>query len=170
MTPKISLITAVVGSALVLGVPAGWGQSQPVVSSYPDAVERAVFAREQSQRSGIGTMPDAFERAVLAAQRPAVSVYVDAHGRSALGADRTGLSAASQYPDAFERALRAESTSRVLTDSHDRIAPTQTPVTRVDSGRDLEWPQIGVGFGVGILLALGLGMAMRLTRIRQPAH
>jgi hypothetical protein len=174
MTPKISLIIGIAGAALVLGVPAAFGKVEPGVSKYPDAVERAVFAREQVQRidAGLGNMPDAFERAVLAKERGSVIwTYVDAHGRSALAGDRQSLSAASRYPDAFQRALVTESTRRVLADSHDRIAPTSTPVVAaVDSGRDVEWPQVGIGFGIGILLALGLGMALRFTRIRQLAH
>jgi hypothetical protein len=168
MTPKFSLITALVGAALVLGVPAGWGTP---VATAPDVFERAVVARELSQRAGLATMPDAFERAVNAQRPSVVSSYVDAHGRSTAGGDRQGLSTASRYPDAFERALRTESGPRVLLDSHDRVQPTSTPVVSpVDSGREIEWPQIGIGFAAGILLALGLGMTMRFTRVRQPAH
>jgi hypothetical protein len=109
--------------------------------AYTDAIERAVTARELSSR---------LDASVL---------YGDAFG----------------YSDAHKRAALAGppivSTGGQLGDSHDRIVPaSRAPVSVVSSGRDLEWPQIGVGFGVGILLALGLGMGMRLTRIRQPAH
>jgi len=166
MTPKISFATAVAGAALTLGVPAAWGQSQP------DVVERTVAARELSQRSGqVATYPDAFERAALAAGRAGAAVYPDAHQRSAPVGDRQGISAVSSYPDAFERAAFAGSAQRVLVDSHDRIVPTSTPASMpVSSGRDVEWPQVGIGVALGIFLALGLGMAMRLTRIRRLAH
>jgi hypothetical protein len=40
----------------------------------------------------------------------------------------------------------------------------------VTSGREIEWPQIGIGFGIGLLLAAGLYLAMRFTRIRPLAH
>ena len=166
MTLKTSLITAVIGSALVLGVPVAWGQSQPVSAS-ADALERAVLARELSSRIDATVYRDAFERAVAAnRQEAAIGSYVDAHNRSSLP-----LSTSAVPTDAFERAVLSGRTTGFVGDSHDRIVPaSKAPVSVASSGRNLEWPQIGVGFGVGILLALGLGMAMRLTRIRQPAH
>jgi hypothetical protein len=149
MTLRASLITAVVGSALVLGVPAALGKGEPV-SVYPDAGERAVLARELSSRLDAKVyMSDAFERA--SADRPAPSI-----GGHFLAND-------ARYVRLADGAA--------ITDSHDRIAPeapTPSPVT--SSGRDLEWPQIGIGFGIGMLLALVLGMAMRSTRIRPLAH
>lgn len=181
---RISIVTAIVGASLVLGVPAAWSQAQS------DAVERAVLAREQSQRAGLGTIgPDAFERAVLALQvRPAAPAYPDAHSRTFSG---SAIATLPRYPDAFERAVITETrsgapvghvadaferavlagTPSVLVDSHGRVEPISTPVsTPVASGRTIEWPQVGIGFSVGLLLALGLGMALRLTRIRPLAH
>jgi hypothetical protein len=144
MTLRTSLITAVVGSALVFSVPVAWGQSQPA-SVYADASDRAAAANRQGA---------------------ALGSYVDAHSRS------SGQLSTSAVPtDAFERSVLSGRTIRFVGDSHDRIAPeSPTPGPVTSSGRDLEWPQIGIGFGVGVLLALGLGMAMRLTRIRQLAH
>jgi hypothetical protein len=167
MTLRTSLITAVVGSALALGVPAAFGQAQPAVQS-PDAVEQAVLARELSSRIDAKVYRDAFERAVAANRQGAGAVgsYVDAHNRSS-----GSLSTSAVPTDAFERAVLSGRTTGFVGDSHDRIAPeSPTPGPVTSSGRDLEWPQIGIGFGVGILLALALGMAMRLTRIRQLAH
>jgi hypothetical protein len=45
-------------------------------------------------------------------------------------------------------------------------------VTGVESssGRDLNWPQIGIGFGIGILLAIVLGLSLKATRPRTLAH
>jgi hypothetical protein len=159
MTRKISLITAIVGSALVVGVPAAWGDSwyldrgEQTVAVLPDAHERAVLASELSSRVGMREYPDAFERAVAAKQQ--------------------GSGLVGPYRDAFERAaLAGTSQPGVIADSHDRIAPS-TPtssVTATSSGREVEWPQIGIGVGLGILLALGLGLAMRFTRIRPLAH
>jgi hypothetical protein len=40
----------------------------------------------------------------------------------------------------------------------------------VESGTEIEWPQVGVGLGLGIMLALGPWLAMRITRIRPLAH
>ena len=185
MTLKTSLISAVVGSALVLGVPAAFGKGQQVATS-PDAFERAVLARELSSRQAPAAYPDAFERAVVAAQASVTS------GDRSEALNRTyGLGAYAVPRDAFERAAAAGTRTGGISDrsfglnklhglgaftpvldSHDRIAPavepTSTPV--VGSGRDLDWPQLGVGFGIGILLALGLVLAMRMTRIRPLAH
>jgi hypothetical protein len=142
MFRKISLITALVGAALVLGVPAAWGQSEPV-----------------------GLSSDAFERAALATQRSGVTPYLDAHGRAVTG-DTRAVSTFPKYADAFERAALSGS-NVVPTDSHDRVVPTPAPGTSpVATGRDIEWPQIGIGVGLGIVLALLLGIAMRHTRMR----
>ena len=74
MTPKISFITAVVGAALVLAVPAfadGWGadRNQAPVRVSPDLADRADSARQKELTS----MLDARERS-LATKRVAVTV------------------------------------------------------------------------------------------------
>jgi hypothetical protein len=45
-----------------------------------------------------------------------------------------------------------------------------TEVSTLDSGTQIEWPQLGIGLGIGILLVLGLGLAMRITHVRPFAH
>ena len=67
MTPKISFITAVVGAALVLAVPAfgdSWGadQHQATVHVSPDLVDRVDAARQQE----LSSMLDARERSFAA--------------------------------------------------------------------------------------------------------
>ena len=67
MTPKISFITAVVGAALVLAVPAfgdSWGadQNQATVRVSPDLADRVAAARQQELTS----MLDARERSFAA--------------------------------------------------------------------------------------------------------
>jgi hypothetical protein len=47
-------------------------------------------------------------------------------------------------------------------------APVQTASS--DSGRQIEWQQLGIGFGLGILLVAGLWLAMRVTKVRPLAH
>ena len=39
-----------------------------------------------------------------------------------------------------------------------------------DSGRELEWPQIGFGVAIGVLFGLGLMLMLRTTRRRELAH
>ena len=40
----------------------------------------------------------------------------------------------------------------------------------IDSGAEIEWPQVGIGFGIAILLALGVGLTMRVAHVRPFAH
>jgi hypothetical protein len=166
MTPKFSLTTAIVGSALVLGVPAAWGESQPGTAS-SEAVERAVLARELSSRLDAKVYKDAFEHAVVAnRQGAAIGAYVDAHNRSS-----AQLPTPAVPSDASERVGLSGRTAGYIRDSHERVAaPSAQQALVASSGRDLEWPQIGIGFGIGLLLALALGMAMRLARVRPLAH
>jgi hypothetical protein len=165
MIRRISLITAVVGCALVVGVPAAWGGSwhwgdswhldhgEQTIAVSPDRLERAVLARELSSRAGARKYPNVLERAVSAEQE--------------------GSGLGGPYRDAFERAaLAGTSQPGVIADSHDRIAPS-TPTTSASvasSGREVEWSQLGIGFGLGILLAFGLVLAARLTRFRPLTH
>ena len=67
MTPKISFITAIVGAALVLAVPASgdsWGadRNQATVRVSPDLVDRVAAARQQE----LSNMLDARERSFAA--------------------------------------------------------------------------------------------------------
>ncbi len=138
MTPKISLVT-VVAVALV-AVPAAMGQSQA-----PDVIERAAAAQQLSTPI---VSPDAVDRMkALQFSTQAKPIH---------------------SPDAFERAAAATADygNRIVFD--DRFnEPTNVPVaSSPTSGRDFEWPQIGLGFGLGIVLALGLVLAMRHTRFR----
>ena len=161
MTPKISLVT-VVAVALV-AVPVASGQNQPA-----DAFERAVAA--QSGATPI-VSPDAVDRALAArlALQSAPIVSPDAVDRMTM----FSTPSATTSPDAFERAVAATADhgNRIVFD--DRfIEPVSVPVagSPLNSGRDLEWPQIGIGFGLGIVLALGLFLAMRYSRTRPLAH
>lgn len=184
MTLKTSLVTIAVGAMLVLGVPVAWGKAQPVSSASPEVLERAVLARELSQRAGLVASPDAFERAVSAQQSASVATpYRDAFQRaegSPLAVSTDGFmraitadgrsSAIGSYPDAFQRVALTGSSTVVL-DSHDRGTPvTSAPLSPISTGTGIEWPQVGIGFGVGLLLALGLVFTMRVTRIRPLAH
>jgi hypothetical protein len=135
-----------------------------------------------SGQSGVETQivsPDAVERAVAARQALLTdsgrNLRFDDH-RGTGGAQRTG-----SYPDVIDRAVAAKLQSNPQTfqdrqrlGDNFRDVPKQTihpaQISSTDSGRELEWPQIGVGFGIGILLAIGLMLALRMTRIRPLAH
>ena len=148
MTPRISLIVAVVAAALV-SVPAAvgdnWGadpQSQTVVGS-PDAIDRAVAADQKR----LETMLDARERAY--------------------GTKREVQLGTGVYPDAFERAVTAhERTSGFRGDDRFTIDPSSQPgpVSVTGDGREIEWPQVGIGFGIALALLMGLLLAVRGRR------
>lgn len=77
MTLKTTFIVSLAVSTLAFGVQAALGMSdaadraqQAAVSSYPDAVERAVFAKENSRSAAVTAYPDAVERAVAAREEP----------------------------------------------------------------------------------------------------
>lgn len=135
MTRRISFVTAVLGLALVAvpvasgqGQPPGSLQDDPIVS--PDAVDRAIAARESMQTAGR-------------------SLVFDDH--------RT---------DAAQ-----QSTGRTLVFDNYRLDATRPEqVSATSSGREIEWPQLGIGFGLGIALLLGLMLAVRVTRTRPLAH
>ena len=195
MTPRFSLITAISGAALVLAVPAAWGDSwfadqQAGVRVSPDLVDRAVAA-EQARLSNI--LPDLNDRAESRYQATQVFPDLDdrAEGRwpaldqnnqtvsmldqreQAFGAKREAQLTSGQYPDVIERAVTAKGPARTYVgDDRFRIEPTNVPVqvSAPSSGSELDWSQLGIGFGMGILLALGLFLAVRLTRIRPLAH
>jgi hypothetical protein len=80
----------------------------------------------------------------------------DANTRAELR--RASQAAVTSGPDAFERTV---------------IASTRDPnpvTVEVTSGRDIEWPQVGIGVGFGLLLGLFLFVALRFVRIRPLAH
>lgn len=168
MTRTISLITAVAGLALVLAVPVASGQGQPVEPSsspYPDVVARAVTAHMTAGRSLV------FDN------------------RHVLDGDE-GTQLSGPYPDVVERAVQARATAgrSLVFDNHRIDAAPQSAgrtlvfdnfrldgarpeqVSATSSGREIEWPQLGIGFGLGIVLLLGLLLAIRVSRTRPLAH
>ena len=60
----------------------------------------------------------------------------------------------------------------VVADDRFRIDHSNVPepVSVTSSGRDIEWPQVGIGFGVGLVLLLGLALTLRATHTRPFAH
>lgn len=166
------IATAFAQAALVFAVPA-WGDNwaaekqQATVVVSPERSERAASVATQKHLA----MLDARERALEASVGNGKVSALEARERS-FGAKQASLISA-QSPDWFERAAAAAiRTSRVpVVDDRFRIDPTSVPApVTVSSGRELEWPQIGIGFGVGIVLVLGLYLAMKATRPRPLAH
>jgi hypothetical protein len=194
MTRTISLITATVGAALLFAVPAygdNWGadKAQPVTTSSPDWFERAAAVAVAKQKV---EMLNARERALGTTQ-----VIVDARSD---GLNRLyGLGEYANPLDLRERALverptgtvreqpagfdaRSDGLNRlyglgeyaapVVADDRFRIDHSNVPetVTVSSSGRDIEFPQIGIGLGLVLALAIGAFLMIRHTRGRPLAH
>jgi hypothetical protein len=137
----------------------------PIVS--PDAVDRAVAAREAMLSSGQRLSFDD-HRAETSGQQPAV-VSLDAFERAVAARNTAGRTLGF---DNYRVQMGQTSAGRGLVFDNHRIDPVGSPtqVTVSDPGRDLEWPQIGVAFGIGIALMLGLFLTLRLVHVRQLAH
>ena len=196
MTRTISLITATVGAALLFAVPAwgdNWAADKPQATAVsPDWFERAATVAIQKQH--LSNMLNARERALSVTNSQPPSGF-DARSD---GLNRLyGLGEYSNMLDARERALVVAKTtpqpqgydarsdglnrqyglgeyaSPVVADfDRFRIDHSNDPVTvsATSSGRDIEWPTIGIGFGIGIVLLLGLGLVIKATHTRPFAH
>jgi hypothetical protein len=159
MTRTTAFIT-VVATALVLAAPA-WGAVDPSQGSslqQTDAHDRAFAVQQRVFPSG--------DDHVLIDSSSSSTPYLDAHERgAAIGRDQ-------MVP--VDSSVREIATTRVISgDDHVRIDASDLPVIpapSTGSGRDLEWPQVGLGLGLGIALALGLFLTVRYTRARPLAH
>ncbi len=196
MTRRLSLIGVAAFALMALAAPtalARYVEGDSLQSAVP-TTSRVSDASDRAKLVPVAPL-DVFERAVVANQRDlrAGSPYLDAHQR-ALGRNRDseltmkpprGIGGTGEaivpkpfvppttYSDAFERAAaRGVNGAFLAGDNHERIGPATTPVSSptVSSGREIEWPQIGIGFGVGIVLMLGLYLALKGTRTRPLAH
>ena len=170
MTRTISLITATVGAALLFAVPAwgdNWGadqQVQQVGYLNPDAADRAAAVQSQRQTS----MLDARERAQGVS---VVNSVAPVDRERALGTKNEHALSSDFYADGFAQAIQPRSRPEPVRDNRFRIDPTSSPnPVTIGSGREIEWPQVGIGLGIGLLLALGLFLGMRHTRTRTLAH
>jgi len=182
------IITFVVtaGIALVVAAP-GLGKGQPVTDPATEAqILRGEALGRYYQRDTIGVdpatqaqilrgvaldrhfglgrfspivSPDAVDRAVAARELQRSVESQPSAGRSLVFDDhRTD---ASQL-----------SAGRALVFDNHRLGesrPTEQ-VSVSSSGRDIEWPQLGIGFGLGVALLLGLLLTIRFTRTRPLAH
>jgi hypothetical protein len=190
MTRTISLIIGIAVVALV-AVPTAFAKPAPIWTG-DDAVqffyenERATMTSESSQPAIVSeTTP---ESPALRAERLRGEALNKKYG---LG--EFAVSPVSTYKDANERVvepqsvraerLRSEGLNRMYglgefaptvdyKDANERVDLPTTPgsVPVASSGREVEWPQIGIGFGIGIALAILLGLSLKATRPRTLAH
>jgi hypothetical protein len=155
------------------------------LGEYSPAI-RALELRSEAlnRKHGLGAYATSDTTKMLDARERALSVGREQQSTSMLDAREQVFGAKLQVqltngipPDAFERAVQARGTGTtvdrfVANDNRFRVVPTNdpVPVEVTGSGREIEWPQIGIGLGVGIALMLGLVFALRATRHRPLAH
>ena len=158
MTRKTAFLT-VVATALVLAAPT-WGAVDPSQGSnlaQTDAHDRA-FAVKQA------VFPAGDDHVRVQSQSSSTTPLLDSHERGAVIGRGQIFSA--------DVGSVVASTAVLSGDDHVRIDPADLPVSvpSTSSGRELEWPQVGLGLGLGIALALGLFLTVRYTRARPLAH
>jgi len=177
MTRRISLIIGIAVAALTVGVPTAFGEGRLAGSQEPDAV--TYFKANE-----LATIGQSVEPGWLKALRIRSEGLQRLYG----GGESTAVTTIGQRVEpGWLKALRirgeglqrlyggGENTTASLSgyrEAGERAVPTSgSPVVQpIDSGNQLEWPQIGVAFGVGILLAVGLVLTFRHMRIRPLAH
>lgn len=163
MSSRFSLITAVAGVALLFAVPA-WGQGTPVMS--PDTADAAAASSESPQwQQALDIRSEAMNRRHELGESTQSTGNTTAY-EQALTARGQGLN--RQY------GLGTFAPTDVISgDDHVRLDPADLPTVvpaSSASGRDVEWPQLGIGFGFGILLMLGIALTVRYTRVPPLAH
>ena len=169
MTSRISLIICVALAALTV-VPAAFGEGMLAGSSQPESTQPAIVSENTPESPS--ARADRLRGEAL---------------NEKYGLGEFAVSPVSTYKDANERVvepqsvraerLRSEGLNRMYglgefaptvdyKDANERVdlptTPESTPVA--SSGREVEWPQIGIGLGIGILLAAGLWLAMRASK------
>jgi hypothetical protein len=183
MTRTISLIIGIAVVALV-AVPTAFAK----VDRVGGGVEAVAFSNTNARATMTIVSENTPESPALRAERLRGEALNKKYG---LG--EFAVSPVSTYKDANERVvepqsvraerLRSEGLNRMYglgefaptvnyKDANERVDLPTTPgsVPVASSGREVEWPQIGIGFGIGIALAIVLGLSLKATRPRTLAH
>jgi hypothetical protein len=193
MSRIITLITAI-GAALLVVVPAAWGQTQPDARDVgmnklyglgeysPEARALRLRSEGLNELYGLGNAYGASAVRIEQARANPVrmetgstTAMLDAREQAFVEKRNAQLSIGTM-PDVFERAVSASGTGSgdhfVANDNRFRPVVVDRPgeVTVTGSGDEIAWPQVGIGFGIGIALILGLLLALRATRQRPLAH
>jgi hypothetical protein len=163
MTSRISLIIGIAVTALAVGVPTAFGEGRIAGSLDP----QTDFWNYDATGTRIANTSPGVAPQDLAA----------VHGFATLSLvsrpDSHEVNRPLAYIDAAERAERASALQgRVVLlsgDDHVTVAPADTSTPSASSGREFDWPQVGIALGIGIALAFGLILAFR-SRQRPLAH
>ena len=178
MTRTITLIIGVAVAALTIGAPVASGDPW-----FADRQNQADFWNydPQTGRKIADTSPGLSPQDLAGQYSPSSEVSVPQLRRSAIDSpanrelriealDRQyGLgevvgSELDAYPAStvlINRALE----NPVSVPGNDQPAPVSA-----STGREIEWPQIGIGLGIGALLMIGLYVTLKATRHRPLAH
>jgi hypothetical protein len=152
MTRTISLIIGIAVIALTVAVPAAFGGGR-----LPSSQERSDFWNYESNAKVADSSPGV-------APQDLAKLFAG----SGPGFETNNTDA---VPPAILDLLMAKNggVDRSLVDALGANSG-RVEVSTIDSGTEIEWPQVGIGFGIAILLALGVGMAMRVAHVRPFAH
>jgi hypothetical protein len=157
---RTTVFITVVATALVVAAPV-WGAVDPSQGSslqQTDAHDRGFAVEQRVFPSG--------DDHVLFDSSSTSTPYLDAHERGA------AIGREQMVP--VDSSVQEIATTRVVSgDVHVRIDASDLPVVAAPStgsGRDLEWPQVGLGLGLGIGRPLGGLLTVRYTRARPLAH
>jgi hypothetical protein len=162
-TSKRLVALALSAAALTIAVPVAPAQS-------PDAFMRALNSQQQQQPTFVGS-PDAIDRAIAAREAEKAYLALEARER-ALTERPTGTPTSG--PDAFERALVTHADARTaqiasMLDRRERSLvsrPVSTPIVGTTPSR-FDWSDFGMGAGAGVglmLVLLGLGAGVLAQR------
>ena len=152
MTRRISLIVGIAVISLTVVVPAAFGAGR-----LPSSQEHPDFWNYESN-------------AKVADFSPGVAPQDLAKLFAGSGRGLGSASAAVASPEIVDLLMAKNGiVERSLVDGFAANSGS-VEVSTVDSGTEIEWPQVGIGLGIGILLMLGLGLAMRITHLRPFAH
>jgi hypothetical protein len=159
---RLAGLAGIAGAFAVL-VPVA--QADSGFNGSPDAIDRAVAARQAQAGSGFNGSPDAIDRAVAARQAEQSAAF-DAR-------EHAQLALAPPSPDVVERAVSAHELNSTpdlsgMPDAFERTAASGTlqylPVSTTTSRFDWSDFGLGAGAGMGFMLLLGLGIGVLLVR------
>jgi hypothetical protein len=171
MFVAIHTIRRIVSLAVVLGsvaVLAPVAQADAGFQGSPDAIDRAVAARQAELAGSFNGSPDAIDRAVVAT-RAAQDAAFDTREHAALRLPPAGVTSS----DVIERAVRAHEREAIvdlsgMPDVVERAAAAGELTFRSEttSAGGFDWRDfgIGAGAGVGVMALLGLGVGLLIGR------
>jgi hypothetical protein len=152
MTRTISLFIGIAVIALTVAVPAALGAGR-----LPSSQERSDFWNYESNAKVADASPGVAPQD-LAKLFASSETGIETNYAQAVSPDIVDLLVAKN--GALDSSLVA-----ALSANSRRVE-----VSTIDSGTEIEWPQVGIGLGIAILLAVGVGMALRVAHLRPFSH